>query len=203
MKIQVLDNFYPQDIANQLLHYSNYLDWDLTRTDGNGDHFWTKHLYGSEYKIEGYTEFVPHPIEQQDVAAAWEYFRSKYNVDHSLLHSVYCNGLTYGTEAHQHTDFNLLYGTTVVCYLCDEWNSHWSGATNFYTGTYSPNFADAVYYENEIIKSVLPKHNRVVVFDGNIIHSVAPLSKSCKNFRVTLMFKIKDIHFEDLIANAN
>lgn len=203
MKITVVDNFFPDEIAKSLLQFSNYLDWDLTRTDGNGDNFWTKHLYGSEYKTIGFTEFEPKPINDEFISRAWDFIKNKYQIDHKFLHSVYCNGLTYGTEAHQHTDFNLFYGTTIVCYICEEWNSHWSGSTTFYSGEYSNNFADAVYYENEIIKSVLPKYNRVAIFDGNIIHAVSPLSKSCKNFRVTLMFKLKDLHYDQVIKNAN
>lgn len=203
MKITVIDNFFPDKIAQDLLQFSSYLDWSFARTDGNNDTFWTKHLYGSEYKPGGHTEFEPKPIDNAILCSAWDFLKEKYDIEHKFLHSVYCNGITYGTEAHQHVDFNGFYGTTIICYLCDEWNSHWSGATNFYSGSYVSDFCSPVYYENEIIKSVLPKYNRVAIFDGNIIHSVAPLSKSFKSLRATLMFKLMNLNYEQVIKNGN
>ena len=96
-------------------------------------------------------------------------------------------------EAHPHTDSDETNFATVICYLTEGWNIHWGGETVFYDKPYSSDLTHPNYYSAEIIKSVVPRQNRIVVFRGDILHSVRALSKSYKGTRATLMFKVQDV----------
>jgi Rps23 Pro-64 3,4-dihydroxylase Tpa1-like proline 4-hydroxylase len=76
------------------------------------------------------------------------------------------------------------------------------GRRSFYSGEFVQNPSDNLFYKHDVLKTVLPRRNRIVMFDSNIIHGVHPLSKSFKGLRTTLMFKLKNTHFKNLIQNA-
>ena len=98
---------------------------------------------------------------------------------------VYVNGYTYGTDAYYHMDdtwVNQKYGNnalteTAVVYLNDEWEADWGGETSLLDDN------------GDIEKSVLPKKNRVLIFNANKLHSARPLSRSCPALRKVLVFK--------------
>lgn len=193
----VIDNFFPKDLIDSVVLESHKQKWSFTRSDSNGDMYWTNVIFGSNYcKKEDITlnNFV-----SENVKKCWEFFKvkSNCNLNDDNLDSIYFNGLTYGTESHAHVD---TYGrdlVTVIVYVCESWNSHWGGETVFFSGEHSKNPSDSIFYSHDIIKSVLPKNNRIVLFDGSIVHAVRPLSKSFKSLRKTLMFKIKNKRIED------
>ena len=200
MKIHVVDNFFPVELVNRLLTESHNYEWSFCREDNLQDIYWTKFVYGNEFKLKN--NRVIDKFTEPTIEEAWDYFSNKFNISKDKLLSVYLNGLTYGVEAHQHTDSDYKEDITVICYLCENWNSHWAGATNFYDGEFVTNPAAPVFYANEINKSVLPKYNRIVFFDSNIIHGVTPLSKSFKGLRKTLMFKLEHVSYEELCKYA-
>jgi hypothetical protein len=202
MEVSVIDNFFPVDLINKITIESDNYTWAFNRGDGNEDIYWTKEIYGYNLsKTESRSRFLDQ-FTEPTIKEAWEFIKNKYKMTDQNLLSVYLNGLTNGIEAHQHIDSNDPNSVTVICYLCDNWNSHWSGATSFYTGHFSNNPADAVFYTNDIEKTVLPRYNRVVFFNSKIIHGVHPISKTFKGLRKTLMFKLKGISHEELILYA-
>lgn len=201
MQIKVLDNFFPAELINKLLIESEDYEWVFKRGDGNDDIYWTKHVYGSNFD-RGNNHKILTEFTDSTVKESWDYFSNKFNIKTENLVSVYLNGLTNGTEAHQHIDSRNEKAVTVICYLCTDWNSHWSGETSFYDGKFSLNPADSVFYTHEVQKTVLPRYNRIVIFNAGIIHAVHPLSKSFKGLRKTLMFKIENISYEELLQNA-
>ena len=84
-------------------------------------------------------------------------------------------------------------GLSAILYLSGKWKITWGGQTNFYTKfTEKANLPndDETEYENEIIHSVIPKQNRVVVFNKNIPHSAGIISKTCLENRYACVFKI-------------
>lgn len=201
MEIKVIDNFFPVDLINKLLIESEDYEWVFKRGDGNDDIYWTKHVYGSNFDRKENHKFLDE-FTEPTVKEAWEYFAERFKLSNENLLSVYLNGLTNGTEAHQHVDSKTGKAATVICYLCTDWNSHWSGETSFYDGKFSLNPADPVFYSHEVQKSILPRYNRIAIFNAGIIHAVHPLSKSFKGLRKTLMFKIEDVNYEELISHA-
>jgi SM-20-related protein len=59
-----------------------------------------------------------------------------------------------------------------------EWKIDWGGETIFWDRG-----------KREIVKSILPKSNRLILFESNIWHGARPLSRYCSMLRITLMFK--------------
>lgn len=201
MEITTTDNFFPVDFYNKILEESISYAWNFFRVDCDHDKYWTKTVYGNNFSKEN-PKFLDN-FTEPTIEKAWQYFSDKFNVSKDKLYGVYLNALHSGLEAYPHIDANKSNYVTVICYLCENWNAYWSGATNFYTGVFSENPADIVFYTNEIQKSVLPKYNRIVIFNSNIIHGVTPVSKSFKGLRKTLMFKLKDIDYKDLMTRVN
>ena len=197
MQIEILDNFYPKELINNLDKARQY-EFKFFRTDGDFQPYWSLNLYGEEYSEK---KLINSSFKKDEVKLLWDYFSSRFNVDINYLETCYINGLSYGVESHPHIDFPNKNSTTVIIYLCEAWNCYWSGETVFFKNEWVNNPADQSFYDNEIIKSVLPRKNRIVLFDGNIVHSVRPLSKTYKDLRLTLMFKLKNISVDKLMGN--
>jgi Rps23 Pro-64 3,4-dihydroxylase Tpa1-like proline 4-hydroxylase len=206
----VLDNFYPQSLIDSVVLNSSNYEWKFGRSDKNDDVYWTIPVYGNnalkESKIESdfnHNYSFIESFKYKEIENCWDYIKNNVGlkISDKNLNSCYLNGLTHGIEAHAHIDGSGENNVTIICYVCDSWNSHWGGDTCFYSMEYSNNPADKVFYSHEITKSVLPRYNRVLIFNGNIVHSVKPLSKTFKDIRKTLMFKLVDVNMKDLHAN--
>lgn len=127
-----------------------------------------------------------YPFIQQkypEILTLWNMIQP--HIGRRKLLRVYINGYTYGTDAYYHMDdtwVNQKYGNnalteTAVVYLNDEWEADWGGETSILDDS------------GEIEKSVLPKKNRVLIFNANKMHSARPLSRSCPALRKVLVFK--------------
>ena len=197
MQIEILDNFYPKALINNLANPRQY-EFKFIRSDAENQAYWSLYLYGKNY---GNENINISNFEKDEIKLLWDYFSSKFNVDINHLETCYINGLSYGGEAYPHIDFQDKNSTTVILYLCEEWNCYWAGETVFFKNKWVDNPSDQSFYNNEIIKSVLPRENRIVLFNGNIVHSVRPLSKTYKDLRLTLMFKLKNISVDKLMEN--
>jgi SM-20-related protein len=203
MNIHVLDNFYPDDVINAITNIPLYYGWKFGKTDDNKNYYWNIPVYGINYERDKSRDILYSKFEIKEVKSLWDIFSKKFGVSLESLEACYFNGLTHGNEAYTHIDFFEPGSTTCILYVCEGWNSYWSGETIFLDGEWSSNPSDSVFYKHDIIKSVLPKTNRMVLFDGNIMHAVRPLSKSFTGLRTTLMFKIKNVSVEKLIENYN
>lgn len=128
---------------------------------------------------------LPFIKKHPEVESIWNIIQSK--IGRRKLVRVYVNGYTYGTDAYMHRDdawIREVYGDvlteTAIVYLNDEWNPDWAGETVI---------LDEL---GEIEKSVLPKKNRVLVFDSNKLHAARPLTRVCPELRKVLVFKTLD-----------
>jgi len=108
------------------------------------------------------------------------------------IHRSYINAMVYGQEDSIHSDdVEIKNGLTVIVYLTNGWFPEWFGQTVFFenaTNDRSENYVGA-----EITNSILPRYNRAVIFDKNIPHCVAPISKRFTGVRLTCMFKLKRV----------
>lgn len=97
----------------------------------------------------------------------------------AILLGVYANGQTLGQDSPIHRDNKPSEnGKTVVVFCNEHWATCWGGELVFYDSR-----------KQDIIKSVLPKPGRVVVFDGHIPHSARSPAASCDQLRATIAFK--------------
>jgi Rps23 Pro-64 3,4-dihydroxylase Tpa1-like proline 4-hydroxylase len=105
-----------------------------------------------------------------------------YVPENLTLTRAYINAHNFGIEDTMHTDEQeYAEGVTVIVYLCSKWYPEWFGQTVLFD-RYNREDAD-------ISCSILPKYNRFIVFDKNIPHCAAPLSKRFNGVRFTCMFK--------------
>ena len=111
------------------------------------------------------------------VAAFWETLKRRVLAGHTLTR-CYANGYPLGAEGGVHFDSNIDTHFTAIYYPHLKW---------------SPNFAgETVFFEkdgSDILASVYPKPNRLVVFPGTIPHAARPITRSCSELRITLMYK--------------
>jgi len=147
---------------------------------------WNKKILENS-KFHYYDHSVMPFIEPHyEINQLWSVIQSKIG-KRSLLRS-YVNGYTFGTDAYYHLDDNWIvnkFGSdvlteTIIVYLNDKWDKDWGGETSILNS------------DNEIEYSVLPKKNRVLIFNSNKFHSARSLTRSCPELRSVLVFKTID-----------
>lgn len=111
------------------------------------------------------------------LAGFWKRFLTLHSFDITLL-GVYANGQTFGQDTIIHRDNKTHPGLTVIIFCNEHWPTSWGGELVFYDDK-----------KENVIKSVLPKSRRVVIFDGRIPHAARSPSVKCDQVRMTLAFK--------------
>jgi hypothetical protein len=123
---------------------------------------------------------VSHELEKNPRYAvlneAWNFLRNNHLEDGRLIR-CYLNGYTYGVDGYFHSDSQRADEHTAIVYMNDEWEPDWAGETVF---------LDA---NGDIVKSVLPKRNRAVIFNANMQHAGRSVSRKCTVLRKALIFK--------------
>ena len=112
------------------------------------------------------------------VSATWQLVQ-RMHLPGNLLIRCYLNGYTYGTDGYFHTDSERLDEHTIVLFMNDYWEPDWAGETVF------------LGEDDEIIKAVLPRRNRAVIFPSNLRHAGRAVSRKCTILRRTLIFKTR------------
>jgi Rps23 Pro-64 3,4-dihydroxylase Tpa1-like proline 4-hydroxylase len=193
--IKVYDGVYDEELiynAEILVKKSNYTtDYNyISKDPGSLKYNWS--LYNEK---RGDKEILDKTIK-----SLWEKTKELLPVKDYRLKRAYINVSRFGDEDRIHTDGkSSSSGLTAIVYLSGKWKITWGGQTNFYTKfTEYKNLPndDETEYENEIIHSVIPKQNRVLIFNSKIPHSAGMISKSCLENRYVCVFKI-------LTANSN
>lgn len=108
----------------------------------------------------------------------WEFIHPVVFGKNRVLVRSYCNAHTYGTEGYVHRDSPVPSDLTAIVYLNRKWNPDWAGET-------------ALLEKGEIIKSVLPKWKRILVFPSNMPHVARAVSRYCPEARIVLVFKTR------------
>jgi SM-20-related protein len=103
----------------------------------------------------------------------------KYPVakNHTLIR-VYANQYTYGTGGYPHKDSSIDTDLTFILYLNKDWKKEYAGATVFFK-------------DDEAIDIVMPKYNRLIIFNGAVEHAGLEVSRLCPQARTVLVFKSK------------
>jgi SM-20-related protein len=116
------------------------------------------------------------------IAAVWDYLNERIFRDHILVR-CYANSYPYGSEGVVHRDANDTRHHTAIFYPNSTWDMNWAGETMFFRLQQPP----------EILTTVWPRPNRLVIFRGIIPHVARGISRSCPLLRTTLMFKTKKL----------
>ncbi|HET7073816.1 MAG TPA: 2OG-Fe(II) oxygenase [Mycobacterium sp.] len=127
-------------------------------------------------------------LEADEAAApiwqAWRFLQSTQLSGHVLIR-CYVNGYTYGTDGYFHSDSERSDEHTVVVYLNDYWEPDWAGETVF------------LGEDDDVIKAVLPRRNRAVIFPSTLQHAGRAVSRKCTVLRKTLIFKTRKTRSDD------
>ena len=111
------------------------------------------------------------------LSGVWERFLNLHTFNTTLL-GVYANGQTFGQDTIIHRDNKVNHGLTLIVFCNEYWPTSWGGELVFYD--------DA---KENVIKAILPKSRRAVIFDGRIPHAARSPSVKCDQVRMTLAFK--------------
>lgn len=101
------------------------------------------------------------------------------------LGRVYANGQTYGLSGSYHQDAIDLNPNskniykTFLYYVNPNWKSEWGGST--------------LFQQNEEVYNQPFIFNNSILFDGDIHHVGLEPTRHCKDLRVTVAFKLRDI----------
>ena len=176
----VLDGILPELVLDSCIQAAeNSSTYRVLHGAGDGS-------YGFKYSWMVYDSCADQKFDDANFSSLWAAIKPhvKENV---RVYRCYVNAHTYGVEDAIHEDdLEVERGITVIVYLCHAWYPEWFGQTVFW------DHLDRMTH-NELIKSVIPKRNRVVIFDKTIPHCVAPLSRRFAGIRLTCMFKLEII----------
>ncbi|HTX50867.1 MAG TPA: hypothetical protein VME40_15925 [Caulobacteraceae bacterium] len=182
--IQIYDNALASPLQREVLAHLNEPGWAFgaySDASPNASRYWYKHFAG--YVRDGREARTAQGVEEELAAACpvvfrvWEQLKAGPLAGHSLTR-CYANGYPAGSEGGLHLDSNLSDHYTAIYYPHTSWHPNFAGETVFFT-------ADG----SDIILSVYPKPNRLVIFPGVIPHVARGVSRTCPQLRVTLMFK--------------
>lgn len=173
--IEVFDDiFFPAElqILDEIISEQGYTFGWKSHVNKEYRH-WHLHFGGDEHNV------TPVEILQHEVhPIIWSMWgKVAPLVNNQKLIQIYSNAYTYGTEGTIHTDSRKPEDKTVLVYLNKEWNPEWAGETIFLNN-------------NEIVKAVLPKYGRTVIFPGNVPHAARSVSKFCPTVRQIIVFKV-------------
>ena len=157
-----------------------------------GDHGHWNNLIMSASKWFKYDQTkLPYAQKHPLLLEAWD--KIKAEIGDRALMRCYVNGYTYGTDAYSHVDdvhmmkyTGKMCSETAIIYLNQEWNIDWAGETVIFNEA-----------KDDVELSVLPKKNRLFVFDSTLLHAARPMSRLCPTLRVVLVFKTGDLELND------
>lgn len=166
------------------------MEFTYTRSDPNPEvpngidligQYWTHQFYWSQPNFNNQSFVLENNI---DFLHRLLFDAKDILPNNTELYSAYSNILNALSCPVVHTDapFNIPENKTVLFYLNDEWNPNWGGETVFY----DENF--------DIIKSILPKPGRCIIFDGRIPHSARPPVSRFRHNRYIITLKYMDIN---------
>ena len=193
--ICVYDNFLSRESQEEVLGFLTSPGWAFgAYSDARPDasRYWYKHFAG--YVKDGREKRTAGEIEKELYLNApilqrmWCSVKSSVLKNHRLAR-CYANGYPSGAEGGLHLDSNISTHCTVIYYPHFSWDPNYAGETVFFNqdGT-------------DIVASVYPKPNRLLVFPGVIPHVARGVSRLCQELRITLMFKTAGL--EDDIAHS-
>ncbi len=110
----------------------------------------------------------------------WESFQPTLIPKTPVLIRTYSNGYTYGNDGYIHQDSQDPEDMTAILFLNKVWNANWAGETAIFDSS-----------TGEIIRSVLPKWRRLLIFPANMHHVGRGVSRICPHLRNVLVFKAR------------
>ena len=180
--ILVIDNFLPPTEYEKLARFISHEPMEYgsrsnSKTDPHG-HWSRKFVTGGGHNLADVSNALEDDARLAPVNAAWKLLRDT-RLEDGILIRCYLNGYTYGVDGYFHSDSRRADEHTAIIYMNDHWEPDWAGETTF------------LGENGDIVKSVLPKRNRVVIFPANMPHAGRSVSRKCTVLRKTLIYKAR------------
>ncbi len=180
----IYDDFFEPDIHKGIDKLVNLGGWEFGwKSDSKNDNFSFFHKHYAGYQVMDET---PYDCEDElmkehgeFLCIIWQHLKVRLKLKKNYhLTRCYANGAPYGCEGQIHTDTINTTSKTIIYYCNPKWNINFGGETVFTNPE-----------KNNIIQSVNPRPNRLIIFNGKIPHVARGISKTCPYMRVTLMWK--------------
>jgi hypothetical protein len=186
--IHVVDDFLPPGAFESLSRFISkepmqYGSRSNSKSDPHG-HWSRKFVTDNSYNLADVSHELEENVRYAPLNDAWKFLRDSF-LANGLLIRCYLNGYTYGVDGYFHSDSQRADEHTAIIYMNEEWEPDWAGETVF---------LDA---NGDIIKSVLPKKNRAVIFNANIQHAGRSVSRKCTVLRKALIYKTRNRRSRD------
>lgn len=178
--IDIIPNFLDNNQLKKVVNSLNGLPWYHTskandNTQKNYDANLNHTFLDTPNPLSDYTQLGDFNI------SILNKLNKTYNVKFKP-HNAYLNCYEHGDEMQIHTDrvTKTDHNRTVILYInsTDKWDVEWSGHTLLFDRD-----------KKSIIKSSIPFRNTMLVFDAGLPHGIAPISKSCYEKRIILVYQ--------------
>jgi hypothetical protein len=168
----VLDNVYDKkDMDDFYFYFRDKAPWKFIGA-GKDETKWRKFNYYLNFKNK---------IENKLKKISENILKDLNISDFLNLTRAYASANPFGTVHEVHTDYGeIAKGITVMFYLNNIWKVDYGGETVFFNQS-----------QNEIIKSIIPKPTRIIVFDGGYPHCARDVRRDVNDLRMVLTFKYK------------
>jgi SM-20-related protein len=182
----VFDDVLEPETQQKVGQFLNRPGWQFGwKSNKNTDSFsfWHKHFAGNIHPdhagIAGQQYQCADELARTAPLLHELWCRLKHDMlpSHQLVR-CYANGAPYGSEGSLHTDSVAARTFTTIYYPHEKWDPDWGGETVFFNRQ-----------KTDILVSIYPKPNRLLVFPGTIPHVARGVARICPVLRVTLMFK--------------
>ena len=173
--ILIFDNCIDkQEIDTNYFYFRDLVSWNFTGSA----------KYETKWRKFNYTLKFKNKIEKKLKKQTENILKEMHIFDILKLEKTYASANPYGTVHESHVDYfenlNSKGGVTVMYYLNNFWNFNFAGETVFYDK-----------YNQDMLKSILPKPGRITLFDGSIEHCARDVRRDLNDLRIVLTFKYK------------
>lgn len=183
--ILIVDHFLGEDRRRRILEYLDQPGWKhgaYSSAAPDAPRYFYKHFAG--YQQSAHEARDPAAIAAElammapPVADVWADLLRK-PLRGQLLSRCYANRMPTGIGGGVHLDSDCKDHLTAIYYPQGDWNADHGGETLFFNRA-----------GNEVIKAVVPRPDRLVIFPGTIPHAARPIYGGAPDAaRITLMFK--------------
>tara|TARA_R100001480_G_scaffold83722_1_gene91886 strand:- start:551 stop:1426 length:876 start_codon:yes stop_codon:yes gene_type:complete len=171
--ILIFDDYIDkQEIDTNYFYFRDLVSWKFIGS-GKDNNKWRKFNYKLRFKNK---------IEKKLKKQTESILKDMHIFDLLKPERTYASANPYGTVHESHVDYyddlNSKGGVTVMYYLNNFWNFNFAGETVFYDNN-----------NQDILKSILPKPGRIIVFNGSIEHCAREVRRDVNDLRMVLTFK--------------
>jgi SM-20-related protein len=180
--VVTVDNYLPdrerQFVLNDLRKGAWKYGW---KSNGKEDtySFWHRHFAGHIHSKKQKKYDCAKELEKSSPLMFWVWQQLAGTVfkGHTLIR-CYANAHAYGIDGTIHTDSKSDNSHTAIYYPHAAWEPNWAGETVIFNAT-----------RDDIVCSVYPRPNRLLLFNGSFPHLARGVSRTCPELRITLMYK--------------